>query len=139
MKKLFIFGLLVFLIGLYLGCSEDHEPLSFNPTQELAKPSAIDTIIFNPITNTIKLIWSQADTTNVTGYHIFMADTTALTDSRFKIEWLTNSTDTTYTISNSYTSPQSGDSTRYYFGVAAMNANGFTGEISDIDSVDVKK
>ena len=81
--------------------------------------------------------WSQGDTASVIGYHIYMADTTAILDASFLMEWINGSLDTTFDIENTYTKPQTGDSTRYYFGVAAMNENGFTGPLSDVDSVDI--
>ena len=142
MKKLLVFGLLVLLVMVvYYGCSKDHKKLVFDPTQGLASPTKIDTVIFNQNLKSVTLVWIQEDTANVVGYHIYMADTSAIIDASFVQDWLTATTDTTFVLQYSYTDPekQQQDTTWYYFGVAAVNENGFTGPLSDVDSVDVVK
>ena len=137
MKKLILLGLLFIVIILYFGCEKDHSPLDFDTTQGLAKPTGIDTVIFSLTNQNISLFWSQGDTMNVMRYHVYMADTSTIFDGYFMKDWYTESDTTHFEISNNYTKPDAGDSTRYYFKVGAVNGDNFTGPLSDVDSVDV--
>ena len=137
MKKLIFLGLLFIVIILYFGCEKDHSDLVFDPTQGLAKPAGIDTVIFSLTNQKITLFWFHGDTTNVVRYHVYMADTSTIFDGYFMKDWYTESDDTTFAISTSYTQPETGDSTRYYFKIGTVNENNFTGPLSDVDSVEV--